>query len=111
MNVSKDFELVLDQLLNLENPTNLKIVGEFFWVKYLDPRNRERLRHECGVITNSKNETSKAYHAWFLNISIKHAELIEKFSSGPLAGRTSVTKYKRGEGKLVRGKSKLISIS
>jgi len=109
---SKEFEIVLDQLMKLERPENLNTVGLFEYVNYVDRRSRERIRHEFTIIKIiKKNETSRKYHSWFLNISAKQVELLEHFSLGPLAGHKSITKYKRVEGKLLKGKSKLISIS
>jgi uncharacterized protein YdiU (UPF0061 family) len=78
---SKEFEIVLDQLMKLERPANLNTVGLFEYVNYVDRRNRERLRHEFTITKIfKKNETSRNYHSWFLNISAKQVELLEHFS-------------------------------
>ena len=108
--VSAEFETILHQLQEIKKPASLKTVGVFEYVKHTDSRNRERLRRDITIIKNFEANTSKSYHAWFLNISTNHVELLEQFSLGPLAGHTSITKYKRINGELVKGKSKLISI-
>lgn len=108
--VSEEFETILNQLQEIEKPTSLKTVGVFEYVKYKDNRNRERLRRKLSVIKNFETNTLNTYHAWFLNISMNQVELLEQFSLGPMAGHTSITKYKRKNDELVKGKSKLISI-
>jgi hypothetical protein len=108
--VSAEFETILHQLQEIEKPTSLKTVGVFEYVKHTDSRNRERLRRELTIIKNFETNPSNTYLAWFLNISINHVELLEQFSLGPMAGHTIITKYKRRNGELVKGNSKLISI-
>lgn len=108
--VCTEFESIFHQLQEIEKPTSLKTVGVFEYEKHTDNKNRERLRRKLSVIKNFETNTLNTYHAWFLNISINYVELLEQFSLGPMAGHTIITKYKRRNGELVKGNSKLISI-
>lgn len=108
---SKEFDLVLNQLIDLFKPVHLDAVGVFHWEHKEEAKGRRKRTYVRTILRTNKTENSKSYQAWFILLSENKVELIIDFklTAVPM-GEVTLYEFKRNEEGLKKTKSKILSL-